>query len=92
MHIAVIVGALFIGLFFSPWAVLAIVFLHRLHIWFFDGCLISRLQKFTGGLPENMDFLQLASEKIFGKNIDSRQSQHLDYLFSSLAILITFLK
>ena len=72
--------------------VVVLVALHRLHMIIFDGCLISKLQNLTGGLPKEMNFLQLVVKKIFQREIDLAQSQRLDYFITVLAVVIAFVK
>jgi|GEM_PF-6004935 len=91
-HIIFIFSAILVGLFLSPWTVIILIVLHRLHMVAFKGCLLSRLQNRIGGLPKDMSFLQLAAKKIFQKNISLMQSQKLDYFLAGLALIISLAK
>jgi len=91
-HVIFIFSAILVGLFLSLWTVVVLIVLHRLHVIAFKGCLLSRLQNMTGGLPKDMSFLQLAARKIFQKNISLMQSQKLDYFLASLALIISLIK
>ena len=92
LHVIFIVLAILSGLILSPWVVISLAILHRLHVIFFRGCLLSRLQNWVGGLPLGVNFLQAATKKLFKKEISLAQSQKLDYFFASLAIVIALAK
>ena len=91
IHIMVIVFAIFLGVFvYLPFVILAII-LHRVHVFAFNDCLLSKLQRKFGGLPKNMNFLQNATLKLFGKNINVKQSNYLDYLLALISITIALI-
>jgi hypothetical protein len=89
-HSAIIFLAVFSGLILPPLIVVSLVVIHRLHIFIFRGCLLSKLQRKAGGLPPGWDFLQFASYKFFGMTITPRQSQIADYLLVSVSLLFAF--
>jgi hypothetical protein len=91
-HLIFILTAVMIGLFVSPWLAVLLVFAHRAHVFIFNGCILSKIQRQPGGLPDHLDFLQLAADRIFHKNITSRQSYALDYFFASLPVIISLAK
>jgi hypothetical protein len=80
------------GLFFPFSIVVLLVILHRVHMFLFSGCLLSRLQKSVGALPSNQNFLQFAAKRLFKKDISVMQSQVLDYSFVGCALLLALLR
>lgn len=90
-HILFIFAAISTGLYLPITTVLILIILHRIHVLIFNECLFSRLQKCLGGIPQNQNFLQYTSEKLFNKKITISQSKYLDLsiAFTPL-ILATF--
>ena len=92
LHALFVMAAVSIGFFISPLVAFGLVILHRAHIYFFGECLLSKFQRKAGGLPEGMNFLQLASKKLFGKEISSSQSRIIDYSLAGSVVVLTLIK
>lgn len=91
-HILFIAAAIATGFFLPLWVILVLVVLHRLHIYTFNGCLLSKLQQRTGSLTPGQNYLQLAAQRLFGATITRRQSKLIDYMLASLPIFIALVK
>ena len=87
-HLFFIPLAISIGLFLPLGVVVGLVVVHRLHTFIFGGCFFSRLQRYLGGLPEERDFLQAVSERVFSRKINKRQSKIIDYSLALSPILL----
>ncbi len=92
LHIFFIIAAVSVGLFVTPYLAFALVALHRIHVFLFGECVLSKVQKKAGGLPGNMNFLQLAVKRFFQKEISSPASQILDYCLAGSVLVISFVK
>lgn len=91
-HLIFILIAISTGVIFSLQTVIILVLLHRFHTLIFKGCAFSKVQRITGGLPKNIDFLQYSIKRLFGTDIDRKQSKILDYSFAFLTIFIASLR
>jgi len=92
LHIFVILGALFAGLIL-PWpVVIAMVIVHRTHIYIFNGCALSKLQTYIGDLPADMNFLQQASERLFKRTISKAAAHKIDISIVITAALLALFK
>ncbi len=92
LHVFFIIAAVSVGLFVTPYLAFALVTLHRIHLFIFGECVLSRVQKKTGGLPEDMNFLQLAVKRFFQKEISVPASRIIDYCLAGSALAIALLK
>jgi len=79
IHILIMISAVFLGLFVSFTSVLLIVAVHRAHIFTFKECILFKLQRKIDTVPMNMTFPQFVSKKIFGKKIETRHSNLVDF-------------
>ena len=91
-HLAFIPFAVSTGIFLPPTAVIFLVITHRVHTFVFDGCAFSAIQKTSGGIPKNMDFLQFASKKLLGIRLTVTQSKIVDYSLVSITLLFVVLR
>jgi len=92
LHISAIFIAVILGFIFSPLIMVALAIFHRAHVFLFEECILSRIQRIFGGLPKNMSFIQFAYQKFFNGTISLKQSQLADYFFVSLALVISIIK
>lgn len=90
-HVAFIFLAIATGIFLPLKIVVLLVILHRLHVHFFDGCLLSKLQQRIGALAHEHNFLQEAARRLFRKEITLRQSKILDYSLAMSPVLLAAL-
>jgi uncharacterized membrane protein len=91
LHVAVIVAGLFMGLVLPLQLVVAIVALHRLHLFVFDGCILSKYQTTKSGLASSENFLQHMTRRLIGKNIEARTAKMLDYGIALSSIAIAYI-
>ncbi len=89
IHIIIIIIAVLISFYFSIFVIIIIVLLHRLHVVYFDDCVISNIQRKNGTLFEDETFFQQASKKLVGKEITSNQSVWVDNLLVWLVLGIS---
>ena len=86
LHILIIIFAVSTPFLFSLPVVVSLVVLHRAHVLFWGGCAFSRLQKSLALLPQEKDFIQSASERLFRREITRQQSRVVDYFLVSLTL------
>ena len=91
-HILVILFAVSTAFLFPLPTVVVLTVLHRAHVVVLGGCALTRLQRSMGLLPEEKDFLQLAAERLFNREITRAQSRLLDYFFVSLTLMLSVLR
>ncbi|OGC81855.1 MAG: hypothetical protein A2788_01300 [Candidatus Abawacabacteria bacterium RIFCSPHIGHO2_01_FULL_46_8] len=91
-HVSIIPLSIFAGLFLLLPTVIFVFIIHRLHFVVFGECLISRLQKYLGAMPRDLDFIQFAAKRLWGKEITKRISKLVDYAVVLLSISIAMLK
>ena len=91
-HLSFIPLAVSTGIILPPLIALCLVILHRLHTLLFNGCAFSFVQKYSGGIPRNKDFLQFASKRIFGLNLSRIQSKVLDYSLVTITIVFATIR
>lgn len=89
-HVAIIVSGIYMGLVLPFLAVVIIVFLHRLHLLIFDGCIFSKLQSSQKGLAENENFLQNMTLRLFKVRINKKVAKVLDYAIVSLSLIVAY--
>lgn len=92
LHLILILAAISTGFFFSLPVVIFLVITHRLHVWFFKGCIFSNLQKKLGGFMEHEGFLQHIIHNTVGIRISKKASVILDYSLALSPICIVILK
>jgi hypothetical protein len=92
IHISIIVALLAAGLWVTSWTMFLVIVAHRIHVWMFDGCLISKIQQKTGGLDADTNFLQMVTEKIWGKQLSIFQAQLADYCIVATAFALTLIR
>ena len=83
-HVVVGLVCVSVGFYFSLPIVLALVVAHRVHLVFFNGCVISRVQQFLGHFPRDVDFLEVVAEKFIHRRITRPQLFIFD---STLAVI-----
>lgn len=88
IHLLIIVAAIATGFFLPLWLVIFLVILHRIHIHLFQGCIVSHMQRFLGGLPREHDFLKECFYTYTNKMLSNQQEKWLDYYLASSPILI----
>ena len=91
-HLLFVIFATLVGLFLPPAFVVLLVVLHRIHILVFRGCILSKIQRYLGGLSDDVNFFQFASKKVAGKDISLFQSRIIGYIFPGLALIVAFAK
>lgn len=87
LHFGLLVGAVGSGFFLPLPMIATLVVLHRIQVWIFGGCLLSRFQEILGGIPQNTSFLQLVARRLFGLELTQAQGHRVDYLL----VTITFM-
>lgn len=92
LHAVAIAAAILLGFFVTPLWALALVAAHRLHVILLGECLLSKIQRRTGGMPHDKNFLQLLSKRLFQKEIGYRGSQILDYSLAGTMIAIALVR
>ncbi len=92
LHLAFIPLAISTGGLFPLRVVLILVLLHRAHTLIFKGCAFSKIERVTGGLPKDSDFLQYSTKRLIGKDISRKQSKMLDYSFVSITLLMATIR
>ncbi len=90
-HIGIIVFGMFMGLIFSLPIVLLLVGLHRLQLFVFKDCILSKFQKKMHAIPKKTHFFQFAALKIFDKRISDRNAKFVDYGIISFSISVAVL-
>ncbi len=88
IHLAIIVGGLFMGLVLPLWLVALLVVVHRFHLFLFDGCIFSRFQSRLGALDPNKNFLQEVALVLLKKEISKKQAQAIDRAIIRFSIAI----
>jgi hypothetical protein len=87
-HLCFIVCAVLSGLVLPLLVVVAAVVAHRLHTLAFDGCVLTAIQKRVGLFPHDRTFLQIASDRLFGRPLSARQSTRLDLGFAASCLTL----
>lgn len=91
-HIFLIIAAVLVGLFVTPYLALILVACHRIHVYLLGECAVSKAQRRIGGLPGDLNFLQFAVKRIFQKELSHGESHLLDYLLAGSTVFISFIK
>ncbi len=91
-HIVFIFVSVAVGFFVSPLLVAFLVAFHRIHVFFFGECILSKMQRKIGGLPENVNFLQLAVKKFFRKEISPWESRLIDYCLAGSILVVAIIR
>lgn len=91
-HLSFIPLAVSTGIILPPVIAVSLVILHRLHTLLFNGCAFSFIQRYSGGIPKDKDFLQFASKRIFGLNLSRIQSKVLDYSLVTLTVVFVTIR
>ncbi len=86
LHIGIIVAAIFSGLLLPFPIVVALVVLHRFHLFVFDGCIFTHVKKYVGAMPWDLDFLEYAVLRLTGCSITTSQQKALDYGIQAAAV------
>jgi len=87
-HLSFIAGAMFVGLIFPLYVVIALIAIHRLHVHLLNGCFLTTIKQKLHAMPSNMDFIQHVSHKLFNKSLNIRQSKAIDYSIVIMTLLI----
>jgi hypothetical protein len=91
-HGVFILVAASIGFYLPLSVVMLLVFLHRVHTITFKGCLISKLQRYLGVLPQDKTFFQVVSVRFFDKTISRHQSILIDCTIASIPLVVALIK
>ncbi|HVM90909.1 MAG TPA: hypothetical protein VMU11_03370 [Verrucomicrobiae bacterium] len=92
LHLFLVACVLSLGLWFSVWMVLAVMFMHRLQFMAFRGCLLSKLQNRLQPFPEGMGFLQYAWFRFTGIRISAAQENVLDAVLVCTPIVVALMR
>src|SRR3989344_6218554 len=87
-HVSIVLFLLPIGLFLSLPKLIILLLAHKLHLFVFKDCLISKFQKRIGGLPKNTTFVQFATKKLFKTKLSNNLLQKLYYSFVATNLTI----
>ena len=87
-HMGLVVFGLFAGYFLSLPAVVLGHALHRLHIWWFEECILSKWQRKLGFLPSDLTFQQYAAKRLFGKDISRQQNNKVGFGLVFISIVV----
>lgn len=86
LHFAIIAGGLLMGLVL-PWQLaVAAVSLHRVHLWIFGGCILSKFQSKKAGLKE--DFLQQMVRRFFSLELAEHHVKWVDRTIALASIAV----
>lgn len=81
-----------LGFYLSLPMVVGLVILHRIHLFVFDGCAITRLQQYLGHFPRQVDFLEVVAKKFIGKDITRIQLKAFEYSLGITPILVSAIR
>lgn len=84
LHFGLLIGAVGSGFFLPLPVIFTLIVLHRMHVWIFGGCLLSRFQELLGGIPQNTSFIQLIARRLFGLELTQAQGHRVDYLLATI--------
>ena len=90
-HVCLILGFLFMGLYFPLSIVIGVLVLQKIHMIVFNGCLLTKLQRSLGHLPNGLNFIQITVQRIFRKEISKKQGVLVDLFLSVIAIMVAVL-
>jgi len=90
-HAGIILGGVFMGLVLPFPIVIFLVAAHRLHLYVFDGCVVSRLQTQTDGLDAGDTFLQDMARRLWQVELSAFQSKIFDYFLTLSSIVIGYM-
>lgn len=91
-HFGIGLAGMSVGFYLSLPIVITLVVAHRIHVVLFRGCFVSKIQQALGHFPEQVNFLQVVWQKLFGRDIDLSQSRRLDYVISVTPVFIALVK
>lgn len=91
-HIGIVFFIISMGFILSLPKILALIILHRTHTAVFKDCVLSKMQRYLGGMPKEMTFVQFASYKLLGMSISRKQNDYMGYAFTSFSVMVAVLR
>jgi hypothetical protein len=91
LHFFVIIGGLILSWFINPLIVLAVGILHKLHIKVLKGCLLTNINKLTGGIESDKGFWQTVFKRFFDKDISKTTARSIDYGWTISMLIISII-
>ena len=88
LHIALVIGFLLMGLYLPLSIIILVIVLHKTQMLVFHGCLLTRIQKALGHIPEKINFMQVVAKKLFNRKITRNQGIIVDYSLTLLTLMI----
>lgn len=91
-HALLVVLAVVSAFIFPLWVIVLGAAVHRVHLYFFKGCLFTMFQRRTGGVPHELSFFQHASLRLFGSELTREGLKKVDLTLTLLAIGIALVR
>lgn len=91
LHLAIIVATFWVALVLPLPITLLLIVIHRLHLYFFKGCIFSHFQKKFGDLEHN-NFLQDVAHRLFKVKISEQQAMGLNYAIYAAVLAFAIAK
>lgn len=81
-----------LGFYLSLPMIIGLVILHRMHLFVFRGCAITRFQQYLGHFPEHVNFLEVVAKRFIGRDITPLQLRIFDYSLGLTPILVAAIR
>lgn len=91
IHVGIVL-VFFLLSFYLPFLITAgLAILHKIHICFFNDCVISHLQRASGGLSKQENFYQAFFRRTFNKNLTKKETTIVHFTVMSTCLTISFI-
>jgi hypothetical protein len=87
LHVTTVVILVVLAFLAPLWTLILIVLCHRVMLYSFDGCIISKMERKVRKDP-NYDFFTEVALRSSGKKINARGSERIDLILLVLVIAI----
>ena len=92
VHIMVGLAGMALGFYLSLPIVITLVIAHRVHLFLFRGCFISRIQQALGHFPRQVNFLEVVARKLWRRDITKAQVKVFDVAISTTPVFVALVK
>lgn len=79
LHFVVIIGGLILSWFLHPFVILLIGILQKTHLKIFRGCVLTNINKATGGIDKDKGFWQTVFKRFLNIEIEKKTAWMIDW-------------
>ncbi len=88
IHVILLIVLIVLSFYVPLGLVILVILLHRMHLWYFDGCILTKADKNIGGMDKDSDFFQEIAYTFTGKEIGERGSHIIDMFILGFVLVV----